>query len=411
MNDRSQLIRVFQYGSIRVLPGIVGLLIIPWLVRSLGTDEYGKFSLLQGYVFLASTVVGALVTQPMYRFLSSNKEMRAKYNLYSLFSGITAAVLTAVILLPLNDDLGITIAFSIAAMAAVLFATVTVQMQILERISSFAYIEIMRVTIFFGLCIYPPIASSTISLSQVSFAFLASYIFPLMVYSSYLFPFEKIDKKWLKQPFEYGLKSAGWLLLAGLPIIISKTVLSVWGTSEELGEFSAAIDFIYRAFSIINAAIVMTVFPVLSRLFDQKEYRKTRKTIEHALALYLVLGALFSLLVVSWAYFSPQATGGATVSFLDLATIVIACFVWAAMSIAHKPYELALRTTTMVVLMAAAVVIFLVVSILCWLQFSITLSSSLAIGMIFAGSTYCIIAYRSRLRLGAQSWITSKKND
>lgn len=65
------LMKIIQFGLLKVAPGLFNIGLIPFLVTKFGPEAYGDYSLWLSYAMLVATVVGAVLTQPMYRYLDT----------------------------------------------------------------------------------------------------------------------------------------------------------------------------------------------------------------------------------------------------------------------------------------------------------------------------------------------------
>lgn len=353
----SKLLKIFQFGVIKVVPSAFNLLLIPYLVKVLGAGVYGTYSLLLGYALLVATVVGAIVTQPMYRFLSSRPEELELFNSFAFLAAGLGAVVTFCIVFLQSGNLSFGLGFAIFGWGAVIFGAASVRFQIENRIGRLALFEFLRVITFvLGLAVQLVIVPELV-VRHVIFAISLSYIVPLfllMQRPSLTAP----DLDWLLRSASFGAKSAAWLLLAGIPIVGSKAILLDRIPDVEFGAFAALADISYRGFGIVNAAIVMWVFPAISRAYDENRFRQVRQLLTFSLATYGVFGLVALIISMVMAQHYPSVVGSFSNGLVAVGAILVSSFMWQGMSIVHKPFELTMRTSRMVVFMLVALTLF-----------------------------------------------------
>lgn len=343
-----------QFGLIKIIPGVVNILLVPYLVWELGNEQYGTYSLMLSYAMLIATVLGAIVTQPMYRFLASTHETSADFCSLAVVIGGCAAIASFSVLGVVGTPIHFSAGLSLYVLGTVLFAAVSVWFQIRLQMGRLAIFEGLRVVTLVIVVALPKILDQQLAIGHVITGLILSTTVPLILFA----PRQRLVKpqvKWLLDTLSFGGKSASWLLLAGLPIVLGKTYLSATLTATTFGTYSAIADFLYRGFGLWNAAVIMWAFPRLSRLFDAKDFKKTRATLYSAIALYLGLGVLAIVALTVIAADTTQLKEHLPGGIATFALISLAYLAWHGMSVCHKPFELCLRTTRMLCAMAIAV--------------------------------------------------------
>lgn len=354
---RQSVAVIFQYGLIKVLPGVFTLVLFPILVIVLGSEAYGIFSLWLGYAMLIGNVVAGVVTQPMYRYLPTSPDEKTNYHIFSIAAACIAYVICFVILLQLNAPPLMSAGLSAYALGTVLATKITISLIIESRILRLSMFELMRIFSIISVLGASYILRTEFSVSIVVLAFVISQFIPILILgerSKLVIP----DRVWLFRRLSFGLKSAVWMLLAGLPIVGAKTILIAQMSGEAFGSYALITDLTYRAFAMLNAVLMMWAFPKLSRHFDCGEVVETK----------MLLGRTFFLYVLAGATFMSGLLGGYWLELLDVEAlpngglaivfVTISSFLWHSMSIAHKVLEMRQMTIHMVWLMAIGVAIF-----------------------------------------------------
>lgn len=357
------LIRIFQFGTIKVIPGLANIALIPILHSALGPSSFGQFSIFLSYALLSITVLGATVTQPMYRFLLSDWQDLTRFNGFALIAavlgGLAGCLAGALVAKdPLVSALGAIFVFS-----AILYTALTVRYQVEGAIKTLVMIEAVRVVILLSLVITLATTLNEAKVGMAVFALGASFLLPLLSRAHHL-RFTLPEWSWVRSKIHFGYMSAAWLLLAGLPIALGKSMVGEHVSASELGAITANLDTYYRIFSILNIAIAMWAFPTMSAAYDQGDRAGTQKAHIFAMSVYLIGGAaaVVALLLLACLYQQfPATIMGGLPSF---GAILLACYLLQAMSLAHKPLEMTRSLLKMIAVMALAFLVFGLIALL-----------------------------------------------
>lgn len=385
-----QVRRFVQYGAIKVVPGLVGIFFVPLLFSLLGSEDFGQYSLMQGYGLLLATVLGAVVTQPMYRFLSSDREEFAPFVSVAVLGALVGGTAAGVLALILSSQAIDAALLGVFSASAILFTFIGVYLQIQGLPGFLASLEALRVTILLGVTLSWMLLADDFQVTHALSGLCLSFLIPVLPFVPRV-RFARPSSEWIRKRLGYGTLGALWLSMAGLPFLLAKFTLDSLGATTELGAFAAVADFTYRVFGLLNAAITMTVFPALSREYDRGNLQAVRQYLRFALSAYLGASAV---IVVLGAGLVWNGTFDVVVTPLGIATtvmVVLAALLWQLLSIAHKPDELRLRMVAVVARMAVSLLVFIfVVGLVLWTALSVHAPTALATGIILASMTYLI---------------------
>ena len=400
-NFTQNLTRIIQFGTIKIVPGLFNLALIPYLVFALGAADYGNYSLLLSYALLVATVLGAIATQPMYRFLSSHPDELELFNSFAFVAAAFASGVTFLVVLLTTGNWLYSTGFSIFGAGAVVFSAISVRFQIAGQIGRLAAFETLRILTFLAALAVQVLILPDLGVGNVILAISISYVIPLALLARRLRP-ARPGMDWVKRSAVFGAKSAIWLLLAGLPIVGGKAFLSQAIPAAEFGYYAAVADVAYRGFGILNAAIVMWVFPLLSRAYDQAAYARVRRLLGFAVGTYGVAGLLGVIIAVAAANFTTVWAAPFSSGILAVAAIMVSCFLWQGMSLVQKPFELTLQTSRMVLFMLAALILFAVLlsglTSLGTLDPILVLCLSLGVAALFYGTTALSVRLERRVQ-------------
>ncbi|KWV91363.1 hypothetical protein [Erythrobacter sp. YT30] len=356
------LIRISQFAAIKVIPGLANIALIPVLHSFMGAAGFGQFSLFLSFALLSITVFGAIVTQPMYRFLSSDWEGLSNFNGFAFIAAGCGSVAGFLAGAFIGSKLDIALQSGIFVAAAILYTAMTVRLQIENSIRTLAILEALRVLLLFCLIVGFAQFYSEVTIIMAITAFGLSFVFPLLVQPKRLKP-SMPRWGWIKGKVRFGYLSAIWLMLAGLPMALSKSFVSVHVSETELGAISANLDMYYRVFSILNIAVAMWMFPAMSKAYDDGNYATARRKNLFGLGVYAAAGAAGGLFLLGGAYifepFPAPLAGGLT----SLGAVLLACYMLQAMSLAHKPLEMSERLISMIGVMACALIAFVITAL------------------------------------------------
>jgi hypothetical protein len=286
---------------------------------------------------------------------------------------------------------------SLFSLLAILYAYTAVLFQLDGAIAKLAYIEFLRVGLFFTLVVGGESYIGSLTIAQVIYASVVSYATPMLFYMPTI-KFEMPKLPWLRERFLYGLNGAVWLLIAGAPWLVGKAMIDSAAGSLALGQFSAISDIFYRGFGMINSAVVMSVFPLLSREWDSGNLGAVRRIYFLGLIVYLALSAAsyFALCMLFW--FFPEFFGDFDLLTGSTLLLIVACIIWQILSLTHKRIELALRVKENTKNILISFVIFQVMAYGSVYHSSYDAISAVASAIIVSGLYYALksLMYRER---------------
>jgi len=358
---KRSLSQIFRFGLIKVAPGVFNIALIPYLLVALGPESYGQYSTWLGYSMLVANTIAAIVSQPMYRYLSSRPEEGEKFAGLSVLAAVLAGLISFGVAVLVGSPSFLALGFSTLSVGIVLSTAASIGYIVANDIFRLAAYEFLRILAISLVLIGPVLFGKVLTINHVVLSMALSNILPLLLLTRR----QRITLPrgaWLSRYVPYGFKSAAWLMLAGLPIVSAKSILMEVMPDQAFGTYAAVADLTYRGFAIANAALMMWAFPRLSRQYDAGNIAMVRQTLRLSLLAYCTSGfAMIGGLGVASAWHLVDLTA-LTHGLFTALIITLGSFSWHAMSIAHKPFELTLRTAQMASLMAVGVVAFYALS-------------------------------------------------
>lgn len=362
MSTRVALSQIVRLALIKVMPGAFNIALIPYLLATLGSANYGLYSTWLSYAMLVANALAAVASQPMYRYLSSNPLEREAFASFALGAAGVAGLAGLGVTITVGAPWLLALGFGFFSVGTVLGTAISIDLVISAKIARLAIYETVRILVISLALLIPSLSGAELGVGHVVLAMALSNVPPIFLLAD-RHRFRRLNTKWLRRVASYGFKSAIWLMLAGLPLVSAKSILMQTMPENAFGTYAAIADLTYRGFAIANAALMMWAFPRLSQQFDEGRIYEVHRTLRFALLTYALGGiALLSGVVavinrLSW--FDVSALPGGLIAAV---AITLASFSWQGMSIAHKTFELTLRTSRMAALMAVAVLVFYVLT-------------------------------------------------
>jgi len=274
---------------------LLSLVLLIYVARILGAEEYGKFTFALAFAAVFTVIHDFGIPQIIVREFSRNKinkkEFSSVVSLNILLSLVVSfAILFTLLFTKLSPDIEKAVLILGAANIITNFANIFISLfQAQGRMEARTWIEILRAVllVILGLAIIFNFPSA----KNLSWAYLiaAAISLPLiLIFFSYKFFKPKI--KWESLVWKKFLIMSWPLALVGVSGIIYNYIDSImmgfWGMITETGFYNAA-------FRIINAAVLPSVlvsksaYQVLSKFSESKEL--LQKTWDHQLELMILL--------------------------------------------------------------------------------------------------------------------------
>ena len=343
----------------KIIPGLIGFLLPPLLIRILGVSYYGEYSLLQSSLLLTSTFVTGWLGQSFMRFYSS-KENKKDYSnfFYQLIFWIniisTPFVFTVIILLGYNWALSIL--YSITYFSLNLFSLLTIENNTKLFSKKVVFADGIRAITF----IITPIILYFLDFSKpdnyIFFIFLgglisysiASIYLQKQFFSNLRITF-KINKIWLREMLKYGTPIAFWMVTAYLLNISDRFIIKYFLGFEEVGIYSAIYDIFYKLMTFAFMPLLMAFQPIIIKLFNEGQTQKVdsiiKKVIFFLITIFIILFILVyflkSYIIIDFLNLSLQKSDSI------ILPIFVGAFIWNLSMFVHKPLELKKKTNIM----------------------------------------------------------------
>ncbi len=343
-----------------IVPSLINGLSIPVLKRLLGAEGYGHYALYFNGMLIANALISGWLSQSVLRFNAKATD-KAQFAAQSFFiSGLLPLLLflpACIIVWQQQGDFlfGILFAFTL------LLASLQLPLQTLTQANFHSkatlYAEALRTTTWFGVAML----LYWIGISYIYSLFVALFI-SYAVSVAYLYnknPLPPFGKKiiapagWrllMKQLSVYGVPMSLWFVFAYLLTYIDKVYMLQYFGPVIQGNYNALFDFIAKGLVLMLVPVLTSAYPLLSEAYEQGETglikSLLRKLIMYellALAAALILYQLFGYRILFYLLKIPPKP-----LYVHTGLLIIAgTLIWQVAMLAHKPFELRLRSVFM----------------------------------------------------------------
>ena len=350
-----------------IVPFLINGLSIPVLKHLLGAAGYGHYALYFNALLIANALISGWLSQSVLRFNAK----AADKSLFAAQSFFISCLLPAILFLPAciiawqqqGDFLfGILFAFTL------LLASLQLPLQTLTQANFHSratlYAEALRTTTWFGIAMGLYWLGVGYLYSLFIALFISYAVSVLFLYSKNpLPPFGKkimAPNGWLqlaKQLSVYGIPMSLWFVFAYLLTYVDKVYMLRYFGPVVQGNYNALFDFLSKGLVLMILPVLTSAFPLLSEAYERGENRVIQSLLRKlmlyelaALAAALILYQLFGYRILFYLLkIPPDPTYVYAGLFIIAGTII-----WQIAMLAHKPFELKLRSIFMLLRVAIA---------------------------------------------------------
>jgi O-antigen/teichoic acid export membrane protein len=393
-----------KYSLTKVLPGIVGLFSVILIIKIIGTEEYGKYSILYSFVLTLTAFCGGWLSQALLRYYPGNNDNKTIEN-QAIFGLLISVVFGILILLGIYIIKG-NILFQYTNIFLVMFFFIAVflyQFQIsvyrsqirpnmVVIVSSIQSILSLGIPLFF---IYFFGSEVKYIILGLTIAYLAPTIKNLFLKT---FSIQKLlQVKEISNPLLFELFKFGWPLSIWLTISLSlqffdRFFINYYFDNNLTGIFAGFYDLVVRTYSILIFPITMAVHPRMMSLWNKSIYSDAISILKIAM---LIQFSIFSCIFIIANLFFEQISYILLWIFSDLnpeyfhllIPLLIGGFIWQFALLIHKPIELNKNTYLMLISIVIALIVNLFGNIVFLPKYGLIAT---AYTFIFSGTVYII---------------------
>ena len=393
-----------KYSLTKVLPGIVGLFSVILIIKIIGTEEYGKYSILYSFVLTLTAFCGGWLSQALLRYYPGNNDNKTIEN-QAIFGLLISVVFGILILFWIYIIKG-NILFQDTNIFLVMFFFIAVfiyQFQIsvyrsqirpnmVVIVSSIQSILSLGIPLFF---IYFFGSEVKYIILGLTIAYLAPTIKNLFLKTfsiQKLLQFKEISNPLLFELFKFGWPLSIWLTISLSLQFFDRFFINYYFDNNLTGIFAGFYDLVVRTYSILIFPITMAVHPRMMSLWNKSIYSDAISILKIAM---LIQFSIFSCIFIIANLFFEQISYILLWIFSDLnpeyfhllIPLLIGGFIWQFALLIHKPIELNKNTYLMLISIVIALIVNLFGNIVFLPKYGLIAT---AYTFIFSGTVYII---------------------
>ena len=375
----------FKYALTKALPGIMGFFSVIIIVKIVGPEEYGKYSILLSFILTLSAFCVGWLNQALLRYYpgyNSTQELENHAMIALVISVIIGvSILLAISLLIRNNILSfVQIPLSIGLFVAVSlfqFLSSIYRAQLRPNtviiITSVQSILALLIPLFFIYNFSPKVKYIILGLT-------IAYIIPtlgkvlskLFVWKNFLI-FTSIvnqeSKALLLDLFRFGWPLSIWITINLSLSFFDRSFIKYYYSFDQTGIYASIYDLVIRFFSIILFPITIAMHPRIMKLWNNEDHKNAIYLWKYAMKMQIVafagiitFGVLFYENIISlltWVFNDLDPN-----YFYLLPYLAVGGFIWQFALLIHKPLELLKKTHLMLIAMILSLIVNLTGNIL-----------------------------------------------
>jgi O-antigen/teichoic acid export membrane protein len=361
-NNKSYLFQLIRdtlyYSFSKIIPGIAGLISVIFFFRSIGAEEYGKYSIVFSFTNLIAAFSFGWLNQSILRYRSIYSSRIKIISPISL--GFIIGIISVILFVTITSLIGFPIVFSIKhiiflALSIGIFNIVKSTFQSEELPKKVILITSYQ-SILMILCSIIILNLYDNSAENLILSISLGYLIPILPYSK-LFISNVITKnniKKIKPFFNYGVPLSIWLGISLSLNFLDRYFIEYYYGSSLMGSYAGFSEFIIRIFSIFIFPITLAVHPILINTWNKNKniYEFFIKLFKASLIQIIICLIMLIPLFIFKDYFFyliqimiPELDNSMKEIMIP---IFIGGFLWQLALVFHKPLEIEERTMMMV---------------------------------------------------------------
>jgi len=363
-----------KYSLTKVLPGIVGLISVILIIKIIGTEEYGKYSILYSFVLTLTAFCGGWLNQALLRYYPGNSENKIIEN-QAIFGLLISVVFGILILIGIyivkgdsffqNTNILLVIFFFIAVLLYQFQISIyrsQIRPNMVVIITSIQSILSLIMPLFFIYYFNSEVTYIIIGLTIAYFGSSIKNIFFKISSLKYIFTYQTKSNFILHELFKFGWPLSIWLTLSLALQFFDRFFINYYFDNNLTGVFAGFYDLVVRIFSITIFPITMAVHPRMMSLWNKSNYSDAISILKIAM---LIQFLIFSCVCAIVNLFFEQISYVLLWIFSDLNSeyfhllipLLIGGFIWQFALLIHKPIEINKDTYLMLISIVIALII------------------------------------------------------
>jgi len=373
--------RVGLTGIINIIVSLRGLILLPILTKTLGTDLYGVWTLILVTISLLMPLGLLGLNTAMIRFFAAEKDKnKIRQDFYALFTLITLfSILVASIFFAFSEPLAIAFFGGSSSITFVRLLSPIIILTTLDLICIEFFRAFQQMKKYAGLLILQQI----LEIIFISYAVLLGYnlfgaLLSLIVVRTFLLLLgfliinsqigigrPSLNLSVLKPYLSFGLP----LLPAGIAYWVitlsDRYVIGYFLGVASVGIYSAAYN-IGSITSIFMSPISLILFPTISNLYENNKIEELRTHLKYSLKFYLMFAipSLFGLTVLSKSLLATLTTSEFLSAYLVVPIVALGVILYDCRAVFLTVLMLLKRTKTIGLIISIAALFNLILNII-----------------------------------------------
>lgn len=399
---------IASYGLAKLIPGLIVFVSILIWIREYGVSEYGQYSLVWAVSTFASALFVGWIRQSILRGVGdarwSIRVVPVKVHLLALVTCAVPVVIYAGLSAGDRSIFSYAIAAAAFSLSGTSYTVMQAQLQREGLARTYATTESMRVSIALGVTLLPIGFGPEDGASVIMNANIIAYVVGCCacLFAGIRSAGRSTEAKLTINPgwvhmWRYGWPLSLWLVLSLSLVYIDRFIVALLYGEDAAGQYIAVADLIGRGMPILAFPITMAIHPLVMRQWNLGQRAIAMATVARSLLHLSLLLTLLGAILVAFAppvirIIAPSVQAGTVL----VMWLVIGSALWQVALLAHKPFEFAGRTRSMLSLIFAAVGMTVIMDVILVPKFGPTAAAfSFAMGAL----VYCA----SSLFLGTRS--------
>ncbi|VUT27988.1 MAG: Polysaccharide biosynthesis protein [Candidatus Syntrophoarchaeum sp. GoM_oil] len=353
--------RVGLVGIVNIIISLRGLILLPILTKTLGTELYGVWTQILVTISLLMPLGLLGLNTAMIRFFAGEKDKnKIKRDFYSVFTIVSLfSVLLALIILIFSEPLAVAFFGGSASIIFVKLLSLIIILTTLDLICIEFFRALQQMKKYSAFLILQEIPEILL----ISYAVLSGYsifgaLLSVIVVRAFLlllgFLFissqigiEKPDLSVLKPYLLFSLPLVPAALLSWVVEISDRYVIAYLLDMSSVGIYSAAYN-IGRVVSIFMAPIGIILLPTITDLYENNKIEELKMHLKYSLKFFLMLAipSLFGLTVLSKSLLVTLTTSDFVSAYLIVPIVALGAVFYASTGISVDILAVLKRTKT-----------------------------------------------------------------
>ena len=298
------------YGMSSVISKLVGFLLVPLFTQFLSPKDYGVMTLLGFYTLFFSPISHLGIQGAMFRFVGFSKSKQEEDIILSSAFKIVVIIsffftlLSIIFIKPLELFLVNSNDYTILLLTTVIFSFFSSLNQMLysylrikRKVKKIFYLNMVKVLISVSLSIFLVVFVG-LGLSGVVYSLLFTSIFSfiLLLVNVKISLFNKIDFKYIKQMFNYGLPNVPKYIQAIIMGLFGQYYIGKYLSIEDLGLYAVAWKFCLPIV-VVNSAILNSWN---AYKFDLHKKKSSKKVFSQFSNIFILIPCFVFLIISIW---------------------------------------------------------------------------------------------------------------